>query len=63
MVHYYQAFVALQTGDQSAVTSALAQADACSPLHNYPLRLEEVNLFEALLQAQARQCPFALCLR
>lgn len=52
MVHYYRAFVALQTGDQSAVTSALAQADACSPLHNYPLRLEEVNLFEALLQAQ-----------
>lgn len=52
LTYYYKAYALMQQGNKTAAGECLAQADKLSPLNVYPLRLEEVNLFDALLQEQ-----------
>ena len=50
LVHYYKAYNLLQQGKESEAQAEIAVAGQLSPLHNYPLRLEEVALFDRLVQ-------------
>ncbi len=50
MIYYYKAYNLLKLGDYSGAQVALEQADRLSPLNNFPLRIEEIELFETLLK-------------
>lgn len=51
LTYYYKVYTLLKQGDKGEASELMTQADKLSPLHVYPLRLEEVSLFETLLDA------------
>ncbi|MGM9760321.1 MAG: DUF5107 domain-containing protein [Parabacteroides sp.] len=50
LVHYYIAYNLWKQGKLAEAEEAITRAGSLSPLHNYPLRLEELSLFDVLLQ-------------
>ncbi|MEG1543110.1 MAG: DUF5107 domain-containing protein [Tannerellaceae bacterium] len=50
LIYYYKAYNQLQMGSKTEALATLNQANLLSPLHNYPFRLEEIELFNALLK-------------
>ena len=50
LVYYYKAANLLRMGDKAQALSCIQQASTLSPLNNYPFRLEEVELFQTILQ-------------
>lgn len=49
LVYYYKACNLLKQNNQAEVVAALNKASSLSPLDNYPFRVEEIALFNALL--------------
>lgn len=49
LVYYYKACNLLKQNNQAEAVAALDKARSLSPLDNYPFRVEEISLFNALL--------------
>lgn len=50
LVYYYKAYNLLKMNKKEEALACMDQASLLSPLHNYPLRVEEVGLFDTLLK-------------
>jgi len=51
LVRYYKAFNELKLGNKAAADDAVLQGARLSALNNFPLRIEELDLFNTLLDA------------
>lgn len=51
LVQYYKAYNEMKKGNKQAADEAVAQAEKMSALNNFPLRVEEVELFNTLIAA------------
>lgn len=49
LIHYYKAYNLLKSGKKTEAIASIEQATNLSALNNFPLRLEEIALFEGLL--------------
>lgn len=50
LVYYYKAYNLLKVNKKEEALACMDQASRLSPLHNYPLRVEEIDLFGTLLK-------------
>jgi Tetratricopeptide repeat. len=50
LAHYYMAYIFANNNDMAASEREIENAKKLSPLHNYPLRIEEIALFNKLLE-------------
>lgn len=49
LTHYYKAYAQAITGRADAAALTIASADTLSPLNNFPMRIEELEMFDTLL--------------
>lgn len=50
LIYYYKAYTLLKRDRKDEASACMDRASRLSPLHNYPLRLEEIDLFDTLLE-------------
>lgn len=50
LIYYYKAYNLLNEGNKAEAAACIEKASGLSSLNNYPLRLEEIALFDALLE-------------